>query len=111
MLDTRGVVPEVLDNHEERYWTKTLGNITSFESGAAVAAHAEAMRLERIIVIKNDVTTPFDVRNTFALIANDEVMHAKAFAVMAGDQALKDALTAHKDGLQALGLIVDVNDN
>ena len=47
LLRARGAKPVVLDK-DERYWRETLDGIDSFESGAAVAAHAEEMRLARI---------------------------------------------------------------
>lgn len=103
LLRARGIEPNIEDA-EKRYWKETLDDIVSFETGAAVAAHAEKMRLERISVIKDDVTAPWDVRETFARILKDELFHERAFRDMAGDEAIAVTAGAHKRGRKALGL-------
>ena len=104
LLRARGGEPQVLVK-TERYWDATLGGIVDFESGAAVAAHAEAMRLARIEVIVADPETPADIRAVFARILPQERFHARAFAKMAGGKALEAALASHERGLEALSLI------
>lgn len=104
LLEARGITAEVLSK-EERYWNQTLPQIDSFESGAAVAAHAEQMRLERIREIAADATADADIRTVFQRIIPEEVFHAKAFAAMAGDEAMAAALFQHKLGMEAIGLI------
>lgn len=104
LLTARGVTPAVLKK-EERYWDKTLPSIDSFESGAAVAAHAEAMRLERIRVIAEDPAAPEDVRNVFLRILPEEEFHERAFSSMAGGEAMQTALENHLAGREAIGLI------
>jgi len=47
LLKSRNLEPRILEK-KERYWDKTLTDIHTFLRGAAVAAHAEEMRLERI---------------------------------------------------------------
>src|SRR5690606_15111432 len=59
LLIARDITPDI-DNAEEKYWKQTLPYIDSFETGAAVGAHAEAMRLERIKVIADDDEAPED---------------------------------------------------
>lgn len=103
LLRTRGIEP-ITENAEKRYWKETLGGISSFETGAAVAAHAEKMRLERIAVIANDESAPVDVKETFARILKDELFHERAFRDMAGEGALEVTADAHKRGRKALGL-------
>lgn len=104
LLTTRGIVPSILQK-DARYWDVTLPSVTSFESGAAVAAHAEQMRLERISVIAGDETAPVDVRDVFTRILPDGRFHARAFATMAGDAALAAAFSKHEAGMDAIGLI------
>ena len=104
LLTTRGLAPQKLVK-PERYWERTLRQIDSLESGAAVAAHAEAMRLERITVIANDSEAPADIRAVFRRILPQEKFHARAFAKMAGDTALMSAARSHADGMAAIGLI------
>lgn len=104
LLETRGIPAEILQK-DERYWNKTLASIDSFESGAAVAALAEKMRLERIEVIANDPDAPEDIRSTFQKILKEEQFHAKAFAEMAGDEAMRKALSNHELGMAEIGLI------
>ena len=106
LLRTRGENPTPLDK-EERYWRETLQAIDSLETGAAVAAHAENMRLARIEVIAGDQEpdAPADIRDVFARILTDERFHARAFTAMAGDAALAKTRENHARGLAALGLI------
>ena len=105
LLDARGV-ERVIGESESRYWAQTLPGITDFQHGAAVAAHAEAMRLERIEVICNDPEAPKDVRDVFKLILKDELWHERAFSKMAGGDAIMATLDAHDKGLEALGLVI-----
>lgn len=104
LLTSRGITPEVLVK-EERYWDQTLPSIDSFESGAAVAAHSEKMRLDRILAIAQDPESPADIREVFQRITPQEKFHARAFARMAGDRAMAAALHQHELGMEALGLI------
>ena len=104
LLTARGITPEVLAK-EERYWDKTLGGIESFETGAAVAAHAEHMRLERIRAIVADTSAPADVRSVFARILPQEEFHERAFSIMAGEKAMQKTLAQHQAGRMAIGLI------
>lgn len=103
LLESRGIKQDV-SCAEEKYWRETLPKIESFETGAAVGAHAEKMRLERIRVIASDISAPEDVRETFKKILKDELFHEKAFRNMAGDDAMKKTFHSHESGLNALGL-------
>lgn len=103
LLKSRGIEPNT-DGAEKRYWKETLPDIRSFETGAAVAAHAEKMRLERIRTISEDPTAPADVKATFTRILKDELFHETAFREMAGPEALELTLASHRQGRKALGL-------
>lgn len=107
LLHSRGITPEILQK-EERYWkcvmTEDFG--TDGNYAAAVAAHAEEMRLERITVIMNDEFAPKDIRDVFTNIYKDELFHAKGFKLIAGDDYYNQASENHAKGLEALGLIV-----
>lgn len=103
LLKNRNLSPMV-ENAEERYWKETLPEIESFETGAAVGAHAETMRLERIRVIAEDDQAPSDIRKVFQKILKDEEWHAEAFTKMAGIKALEETSAAHLRGKNALGL-------
>jgi rubrerythrin len=89
----------------ERYWPEVTSGITDLETGAAVGAHAERMRLERIEVIAADTTAPVDVRHVFTKILREERFHERAFRQLAGDAALLRAASAHALGREALGLV------
>lgn len=104
LLRARGIEPAVLDK-DERYWDATLPGATDFASAAAVAAHAEQMRLERITVIAADEDAPADVRGVFARILPEERFHATAFRRMAGEPAFAATLARHELGMEAIGLI------
>ena len=104
LLRTRGLVPEVKPAHE-RYWPKTLPGIRDLATGAAVGAHAERMRLQRIEVIAGDPDAPADVRAVFLRILPQERFHERAFRTLAGADALAATAAAHELGEQALGLI------
>lgn len=106
LLENRGISVDdkSIAEAEERYWKHTLPGIDSFETGAAVAAHAENMRLERIRAICSDPESPADIRDVFQNILKDEVFHAKAFESMASEEALEQTKGNHELGLVALGL-------
>lgn len=103
LLKSRNIEPDI-NNAEKRYWNETLPEITSFQTGAAVGAHAERMRLERITTIAEDVDAPADVREVFNKILKDELFHERAFREMAGPEALEATLESHRAGRKALGL-------
>lgn len=103
LLVARGITPD-LTGAEAKYWQEVLPEIESFETGAAIGAHAEAMRLERIRVICDDVQAPADVRDTFLRILRDEVFHERAFRKMAGREALSRTAPSHSRGRELLGL-------
>jgi rubrerythrin len=103
LLVIRGIEPVVLEK-EERYWEETLPKIGDFATGAAVAAHAEHMRLERIRVIADHPDTDTDIRTVFDRILPQEVFHERAFTSLAGDEAMQRTLAAHMSGRQAIGL-------
>jgi len=105
LLQDRGVRPTLIGK-TERYWDETIGGIDSWDSGCAVAAHAEGMRLERIRAIVNDSESPHDVRVAFNRIVVQEEFHARAFKTFASDEALFMALCNHRAGAEALGLVV-----
>lgn len=104
LLDRNEVATALIKT--ERYWDKTLPGIDSFESGAATAAHAEKMRLERIKVLCADPKVDTDIRNVFLQILPQEEFHERAFREMAGDKAMAEALDRHRDGLVALNLLI-----
>lgn len=105
LLADRGVTPEIGDENK-RYWKHALPGITDFEHGAAVGAHAEKMRLERIQVISEDQAAPADVRLAFQKILKDELWHEKAFRSLSTPSALLATLSNHEAGAQSLGLVV-----
>lgn len=88
-----------------RYWKEPLAAIEDFETGCAVGAHAEKMRLERIQAIVDDPTAPEDIWMTFKKILNDELFHERAFRKMASAEALEKTKGAHELGKQLLGLV------
>lgn len=104
LLETRGISPDI-SHAEERYWREVLpeGDVT-FEEVAAIGAHAEAMRLERIRTIIADDAAPADVRQVFQRIVKDEVFHERAFRKMAGAAAMSKTKASHERGRQVLGL-------
>jgi rubrerythrin len=104
LLRARGEQPHQL-RKTERYWEKTLGGIDSFETGCAVAHHAEHMRLDRIRAIAADETAPEDIRAAFKRILPEEVFHERAFGKLAGEEAVRSRLANHGQGAAALGLV------
>ncbi len=103
ILKSRGLEPSI-EGAGERYWSKTVPRILSFEYGCAVGAHAEGMRLERIRTIAGDESAPADIRSIFQRILEDEVFHERAFREMAGPEAMDRTLAAHRQGREVLGL-------
>ena len=105
LLRARGLAPEVRGEPEARYWARMLPGIHDLETGCAVGAHAERMRLERIEVIAADPTAPEDVRDVFARILREERFHERAFRELATPESLERTRDAHALGREALGLI------
>lgn len=104
LLRARGAAPAVVGAPEERYWGRTLPGIADLETGCAVGAHAEAMRLERIAAIAADAAAPADIRAVFARILPQERFHERAFRSLATPEALARTRGAHELGRRALGL-------
>lgn len=104
LLKARGHDPQKLDK-KERYWDQTLKQIIDWNTGCAVAAHAEKMRLERIRAICNDPQAPEDVKEVFAKILVQEEFHEKAFRSFTTDEAMARTLDGHLAGLNELGLV------
>lgn len=104
LLKARNAMPEILTK-SERYWEIVLNKIESFEDAAGIAHHAETMRLERIRVIAEDETAPEDIRAVFSKILKDELFHAKAFASLAGKEAIEKLKPSHLKGTEAIGFI------
>lgn len=103
LLEARGEAPDVEDE-ASRYWDAPLAAIDDLESGCAVGAHAEAMRLERIEVIAGDRDAPADVRAVFLRILPEERFHERAFRGLTTPEALAATAGAHALGRSALGL-------
>lgn len=103
LLAARGIVANAPDP-DERYWPRVLPKIHDLASGAAVGAHAERMRLERIEEIAGDESAPADVRAVFRRILPQERFHERSFREIAGESAMHDSADAHELGRLALGL-------
>jgi len=103
LLAARGL-PVAVQSKPDRYWQRVLPGIADLATGAAVGAHAERMRLERIEVIASDPAAPDDIRAVFARILPQERFHARAFAALASPEALARTAHAHELGRVALGL-------
>lgn len=103
LLVNRGVKAEVL-NKTERYWEETIKQITDWDTGCAVAAHAEAMRLERIEAICADEDADADIKEVFGKILVEERFHEKAFRSFTTSEAMEKTLAGHMAGLNELGL-------
>lgn len=103
LLRQRGIEPSV-ENAENRYWTETLPGITDLDTGTAVAAHAEKMRLERITAIAEDPDAPSDVRKVFHRILRDEIFHEETFRMLSTPEAMEKTRHNHEQGAHVLGL-------
>ncbi|MDB4997744.1 MAG: hypothetical protein JWM74_5176 [Myxococcaceae bacterium] len=107
LLRARGV-EVALEDKADRYWRRVVPAIRDLETGAAVGAHAEAMRLERIEAIASDAaamsTELADVIGVFRRILPEERFHERAFRTLAGREALAQTRGAHALGREALGL-------
>lgn len=104
LLLARGHAPAVVGPAEARYWRATLPGIADLETGCAVGAHAEAMRLARIEAIAGDTTAPADIRAVFARILPQERFHERAFRSLATPASLAATRGAHELGRAVLGL-------
>lgn len=112
LLLNRGIIPQVLENKQERYWEKALDGVTTTTEIAAQAAWAELMRLERIRVIANDIDMDGnDISEVFNTILVDEEFHARFFSDMAGSEAMKAGLAKHEAGMSAINLQMEGNCN
>lgn len=98
-------LPVAVEYKPDRYWRRVLPGITDLATGAAVGAHAERMRLERIEAIAADPEAHSDICEVFARILPQEKFHARAFAELATPEALARTAGAHALGREALGLV------
>jgi hypothetical protein len=89
---------------QDRYWQRTVPEVTDLATGAAVGAHAEKMRLQRIEAIANDADADADIRSVFARILPQERFHERAFRSLATPAALAATEGAHELGRRVLGL-------
>ena len=106
LLDARGIkVTDDSANAEKRYWATVKQSIKDFSTAMAIAAHAEAMRLERINTIAMDPDAPEDVREVFKRILTDELFHERAFRELAGTEAMADTKANADEGRRVLGLV------
>jgi rubrerythrin len=107
LLRARGLAVGVEDK-ADRYWARVVPAIGDLATGAAVGAHAEAMRLERIEAIASDgaaaSSSLADVVGVFRRILPEERFHERAFRALAGSEALARTRGAHALGREALGL-------
>jgi tRNA isopentenyl-2-thiomethyl-A-37 hydroxylase MiaE len=104
LLTDRGITPSV-EHAEDRYWKEVLPSAVDFATTAAIGAHAEAMRLERIGAIVSDPNTKGDIRLVFAYIQKQEVWHAHAFTKLAGAVAMEQTQYTQEQGRAILGLV------
>lgn len=107
LLLNRGIDATTIDigGAEDRYWDAVGVNTDhSFETTAAIGAHAEAMRLERIRAIVDHPLTPLDVEIVFTKIMKDELMHEAAFRHLAGPEAMAATSYNAEQGRIVLGL-------
>lgn len=96
-------IPAITE-HPDRYWAHAT--FTNDQEAVAVAAHAEKMRLERITVIANDVTAPYDIVTTFRKILSDETEHEEVFRLLSSKEHYEAARKNHERGASALGLTI-----
>lgn len=105
LLRVRGIPLPALAGATGRYWKEPLQEIHDLQTGCAVGAHAEAMRLARIEAIAEDDEAPEDIREVFQRILPEERFHEHAFRMLAGEQAMEATRDAHDLGQRALGLV------
>lgn len=104
LLTVRGIEPDV-SGAEDRYWNAVNPAMVDFHTTAAVGAHAEVMRLERIRVIVADESAPNDVAEVFRRILPHEEWHARAFKELAGAEAMATTQYSQEQGRALLGLV------
>lgn len=104
LLRARGESPELRGEPEARYWRRALPGVADLETGCAVGAHAERMRLARIEAIAGDLEAPADIRAVFTKILPQERFHERAFRSLATPESLERTRGAHELGRAALGL-------
>lgn len=103
LLAARGE-PVTVDRKQDRYWPAIRDVVADLQTGAAIGAHAEKMRLERIETIATDPTADADIRAVFARILPQERFHEQAFRALAGEIAMASTEAAHSLGRALLGL-------
>ena len=88
-----------------RYWPMVEKSGHTMQEKYAVGAHAETMRLDRIRAICEHPRTATDIKEVFDRILVDELWHAKAFASMAGEEAMLKIKPDHEKAKSMLGLV------
>lgn len=105
LLLDRGIEPEVLVKNE-RYWNVAMVDMDTIEDVAAIAHHAEHMRLERIRAISEDSETPSDIKVVFSKILPMEINHEKWFGALSSEGHIASHKNNHEEGMVVLGLVI-----
>lgn len=105
LLDLYGYTPDEQEPNG-KYWEQSMKGVQSFDDIFAVGAHAEAMRLSRIEAVMNSKVFDETVCKVFARIYEDEKNHVEWFRSLCSDEAFERMSEHHKDGLNALGLVL-----
>lgn len=102
LCEKRGLT--IAKESTNRYYnTVELHTLTQDEL-YAIGHYAEGMRLSRILAICNDAEMDADIKESFAVILKDEIMHEKVFGRIATQEAKTKMKGKHELGVAALGL-------
>lgn len=93
------------DTTSRYYSSVDLPNL-SVDELCALGHYAEGMRLDRIQAICDDSDIDSDIKEAFNIILKDELMHEKAFGIIASTEAKSKMKNQHVLAAQALGLVV-----
>lgn len=108
LLIARGVTDFTTCSGTDRYWKEVLSDDStqSLEELAAIAAHAETMRLQRIEAIVDDHEAPQDIWRVFHNILPMEMGHAHIFRDLTTLEIFQATEENHLKGVNALGLVI-----
>lgn len=99
LLQKRGVTPVAEEQPGSAYWPHVMKGITDLKSCAAAMAIGESLAARRFRVIQEHPDTPQDILDFINKALPDEEGHCRDFQKIAGDEAIKNAVSRHNEAV------------
>ncbi len=102
LLDARGIVPVAAEQPPSIYWAHVNSIVTDLPSCAAAFAVGEQLAADRFEYIYEHNRTPSDVKFFLETALQDEAYHARSFAKISTEDAIKIAIARHYEAVNMM---------